>query len=183
VVDSGGENLRKWTDVWKTRDGLQFATCRQEHKLALLFRALTVNTHKYCSTVLKRADVFDSGSIYYKPGLSDVESCGRIFCRLRWDNYKGCLYISVVPVCLWQRRQWTALCSVQKIRSSTFDNDCHGNVSGHNNLQWKFASTLVLCKLLGSHGRLVIIAFAIGPKIRGFKRGRLRWILRGDKNP
>jgi hypothetical protein len=31
-------------------------------------------------------------------------------------------------------------------------------------------------------GGLVIIMFAIGPKVRGFKSGIERWIFNGDKN-
>jgi hypothetical protein len=29
---------------------------------------------------------------------------------------------------------------------------------------------------------LVVIVFAIGPKVRGYKPGRGRWIFKGDKN-
>jgi hypothetical protein len=32
-------------------------------------------------------------------------------------------------------------------------------------------------------GGLVVIVFAIRPKVRGFKPGRGRWIFKGDKNP
>jgi hypothetical protein len=31
-------------------------------------------------------------------------------------------------------------------------------------------------------GGLVVIVFAIGPKVRGFKLGRRRWISNGDTN-
>jgi hypothetical protein len=32
-------------------------------------------------------------------------------------------------------------------------------------------------------GSLVATVLAIGPMVRGFKPGRGRWILKGDKNP
>jgi hypothetical protein len=32
-------------------------------------------------------------------------------------------------------------------------------------------------------GGVVVIVFAIGPKVRGLKPGQRRWIFKGDRNP